>query len=237
MQSSDAGPTDIPILEETIGDNFERTVAANPNGDALVDMASGRRWTYTELNDEIDVVARGLMALGIERGERVGMWAPNCPEWTIVQYATAKIGAILVNINPAYRTHELAYVLEAVRCPHSGLRDGVQDVGLRRDGRRGPVGRTGPAGGDVRRHRRLDAPHRRRTGGSRRRPARPHDHPRQQPADQHPIHLGHNRFPEGRDAVAPQHPQQRVLHHRADQPRPRATGCASRCRSITASAW
>ena len=75
-------------------------------------MASGRRWTYAELNDEIDVVARGLMALGIERGERVGMWAPNCPEWTIVQYATAKIGAILVNINPAYRTHELAYVLK-----------------------------------------------------------------------------------------------------------------------------
>jgi fatty-acyl-CoA synthase len=117
MNSSDTGPTDIPILEETIGENFERTVAANPNGDALVDMASGRRWTYAELNDEIDVVARGLMALGIERGERVGMWAPNCPEWTIVQYATAKIGAILVNINPSYRTHELAYVLE-----QSGIR-------------------------------------------------------------------------------------------------------------------
>ena len=100
MKSQDAGPTDTPILEETIGENFERTVAANPDGDALVDMASGRRWTYAELNDEIDVVARGLMALGIERGDRVGIWAPNCPEWTIVQYATAKIGAILVNINP-----------------------------------------------------------------------------------------------------------------------------------------
>jgi fatty-acyl-CoA synthase len=112
MQASDAGPTDIPILEETIGENFERTVAANPDVDALVDMASGRRWTYAELNDEIDVAARGLLALGIERGERIGMWAPNCPEWTIVQYATAKIGAILVNINPAYRTHELAYVLK-----------------------------------------------------------------------------------------------------------------------------
>jgi fatty-acyl-CoA synthase len=112
MQASDTGPTDISILEETIGENFERTVTANPDGDALVDMASDRRWTYAELNDEVDVVARGLMALGIERGERVGMWAPNCPEWTIVQYATAKIGAILVNINPAYRTHELAYVLK-----------------------------------------------------------------------------------------------------------------------------
>ncbi|WP_006241455.1 AMP-binding protein [Mycolicibacterium tusciae] len=117
MKSQDAGPTDTPILEETIGANFERTVAANPAGDALVDMASGRRWTYAELNDDVDVVARGLMALGIDRGERVGIWAPNCPEWTIVQYATAKIGAILVNINPAYRTHELAYVLK-----QSGIR-------------------------------------------------------------------------------------------------------------------
>jgi fatty-acyl-CoA synthase len=117
MKSQDAGPTDTPILEETIGENFERTVTANPDVDALVDMASGSRWTYEQLNDDIDVVARALMALGIQVGERVGIWAPNCPEWTIVQYATAKIGAILVNINPAYRTHELAYVLK-----QSGIR-------------------------------------------------------------------------------------------------------------------
>src|SRR5215203_2340053 len=117
MKSYDAGPTDIPILEETIGENFERTVAAHPDAEALVDVAGKRRWSYRELNDEIDVLARGLMALGIEPGERVGIWAPNCPEWTIVQYATAKIGAILVNINPAYRTHELAYVLK-----QSGIR-------------------------------------------------------------------------------------------------------------------
>jgi fatty-acyl-CoA synthase len=111
MKSYDAGPTDTPILEETIGQNFERTVRANPDAEALVDVVGDRRWTYGELNAEIDLVARGLMSLGIEPGERVGIWAPNCPEWTIVQYATAKIGAILVNINPAYRTHELAYVL------------------------------------------------------------------------------------------------------------------------------
>jgi fatty-acyl-CoA synthase len=117
MKSCDAGPTDTPILEETIGQNFERTVRADPDALALVDMATNRRWTYGELNDEIDVIARGLMALGVDRGERVGVWAPNCPEWTIVQYATAKIGAILVNINPAYRTHELAYVLK-----QSGIR-------------------------------------------------------------------------------------------------------------------
>jgi fatty-acyl-CoA synthase len=111
MNSYDAGPTDTPILEETIGANFERIAATYPDNEALVDVAGGRRWTYRQLDDEIDVVARGLMALGVERGDRVGIWAPNCPEWTIVQYATAKIGAILVNINPAYRTHELRYVL------------------------------------------------------------------------------------------------------------------------------
>jgi fatty-acyl-CoA synthase len=112
MESYDAGPTDVGILEETIGDNFERIASANPDNEALVDVTSGRRWTYGVLNAEIDVVARGLMSLGIERGDRVGIWAPNCPEWVIVQFATAKIGAILVNINPAYRTHELAYVLK-----------------------------------------------------------------------------------------------------------------------------
>ncbi|MET0473802.1 MAG: AMP-binding protein [Mycobacterium sp.] len=111
MQSYDAGPTDVPVLEETIGANFERTVATAPDAEALVDVAQDRRWTYGELNAEIDTVARGLMALGIAVGERVGIWAPNRAEWVIVQYATAKIGAILVNVNPAYRTHELSYVL------------------------------------------------------------------------------------------------------------------------------
>ncbi|ADU00841.1 AMP-binding protein [Mycolicibacterium gilvum] len=110
--SYDAGPTDVAILEETIGANFARIARTHPGRDALVDVAGGRRWTYAELDAEIDTVARGLMAIGVERGDRVGIWAPNCPEWVIVQYATAKIGAILVNINPAYRTHELRYVLE-----------------------------------------------------------------------------------------------------------------------------
>jgi fatty-acyl-CoA synthase len=111
MKSYDAGPTDAPILEETIGANFERTAARYPDDEALVDLAQGVRFTYAQLNAEIDVVARGLLAVGIQKGDRVGIWAPNCAEWTITQYATAKIGAILVNVNPAYRTHELAYVL------------------------------------------------------------------------------------------------------------------------------
>ncbi len=111
-KSYDAGPTEIPILEETIGANFERTAAAHPHVDVLVEVATGRRWTYSELDDEINTVARGVMAAGLAAGDRIGIWAPNCAEWVLVQFAAAKIGAILVNINPAYRTHELAYVLE-----------------------------------------------------------------------------------------------------------------------------
>ena len=112
VKSYDAGPADVPILEETIGANFERTSAAHPHVDALVEVATGRRWTYAELDAEINTVARGLMAAGLKVGDRIGIWAPNCAEWVLVQFAAAKIGAILVNINPAYRTHELAYVLE-----------------------------------------------------------------------------------------------------------------------------
>jgi fatty-acyl-CoA synthase len=109
--SYEAGPTDTSILEETIGANLECTAARHPDVEALVDVAQGLRYTYAEMNAEVDVVARGLMAKGIEKGDRVGIWAPNCAQWTLAQYACAKAGAILVNINPAYRTHELAYVL------------------------------------------------------------------------------------------------------------------------------
>ncbi|MGI8992995.1 MAG: AMP-binding protein [Nocardioidaceae bacterium] len=106
-----AGPTDVPLLEETIGANLERTAAQHGDREALVEVASGRRWTYAEFDAAVNEVARGLLGRGIAVGDRVGIWAPNCAEWTIVQYATAKIGAVLVNINPAYRTHELSYVL------------------------------------------------------------------------------------------------------------------------------
>ncbi|MCX6399433.1 MAG: AMP-binding protein [Propionibacteriales bacterium] len=112
MKAIAGGETDSALLEETIGANFERTVAAYGDREALVEIATGRRWTYDELNAAVDDLAIGLIRAGIAKGDRVGMWAPNCAEWTITQYATAKIGAILVNINPAYRTHELAYVLK-----------------------------------------------------------------------------------------------------------------------------
>ncbi|OBI98874.1 AMP-binding protein [Mycobacterium alsense] len=115
--SYDAGPVDTPLLDETIGANFARAASAHPETEALVDVASGRRWTYTQLDAETDRLARALMASGIQRGDRVGVWSPNCAEWMILQYATAKIGAVLVPINPAYRSDELSYVLR-----HSGAR-------------------------------------------------------------------------------------------------------------------
>ncbi|MGB8408204.1 MAG: AMP-binding protein [Mycobacterium sp.] len=111
MLSYDAGPTATPILEETLGANFERIAAQHPDVMALVDLAQGMRYTYAELNAEIDLIARGLMARGVGKGDRVGIWSPNCAQWVVAQFATAKAGAILVNINPAYRLHELAYVL------------------------------------------------------------------------------------------------------------------------------
>jgi fatty-acyl-CoA synthase len=117
MESYARGETSPALLEETIGGNLERIVAEHGDREALVEVASGRRWTYTELDADVNALARGLLAAGITKGDRVGIWAPNCAEWTLVQYASAKVGAILVNVNPAYRTHELAYALN-----QSGLR-------------------------------------------------------------------------------------------------------------------
>jgi fatty-acyl-CoA synthase len=112
LPSYASGTSDVPLLGETIGDNFDRTVAADPDREALVEVPTGRRWTYAQLRADVDALALGLLADGVAKGDRVGIWAPNMAEWTLLQYATAKIGAILVNINPSYRTHELEYVLK-----------------------------------------------------------------------------------------------------------------------------
>ncbi|MFD6108606.1 AMP-binding protein [Streptomyces yangpuensis] len=112
-----SGVGDVPLLGDTIGENLDRTVHRFPDRDALVDLAAGRRWTYAELAADVDALALGLLDLGIAKGDRVGIWAPNRAEWTLVQYATAKIGAALVTVNPTYRSHELEYVLR-----QSGIR-------------------------------------------------------------------------------------------------------------------
>lgn len=105
------GASNIPLLGETIDENLRKTVAKFPNNDALISVHQHYRATYTEFYEQVTAVAKGLIALGVKTGDRVGIWSPNCYEWTLLQYATAKIGAIMVNINPAYRTSELIYVI------------------------------------------------------------------------------------------------------------------------------
>jgi fatty-acyl-CoA synthase len=105
------GAWSVPLMGETIGANLDRAVAAHGEREALVSRAQSVRLTYAELGEAVDRVATGLLERGIGKGDRVGIWSPNCAEWVLVQYATAKLGAILVNVNPAYRTHELAYAL------------------------------------------------------------------------------------------------------------------------------
>jgi fatty-acyl-CoA synthase len=110
------GVSDTPLLGETIGSNLARTVAAHRDRDALVVRHQDVRWSYAELDERVDRVARGLMALGLQRGDRIGIWSPNCSEWVLVQYASARAGVILVNVNPAYRTSELEYVMRQSGC-------------------------------------------------------------------------------------------------------------------------
>ncbi len=111
-----AGPTDTPLLDMTIGDNLLATVAAHGDNDALVSCHQGIRWTYDEFAQRVSALASAMVAAGLDVGDRVGLWSPNYAEWTLVQYATAHIGVVLVNINPAYRTHELAYALNQSGC-------------------------------------------------------------------------------------------------------------------------
>lgn len=108
------GVTDQPMLDDTIPGLLARTVAANPEGEALIFTDRGLRLTWRQFSDAVDRLATGLLNLGISRGDRVGIWSPNRPEWVLTQFATARIGAIMVNVNPAYRIGELEYALRHV---------------------------------------------------------------------------------------------------------------------------
>src|SRR4051794_4578505 len=105
------GTSTTPLLGDTIGDNLDRTIARFGDREALVSVHQDLRYTYAQFGEAVDRCARALIAAGLQAGDRVGIWSPNCAEWALVQYGTAKAGIILVNINPAYRTSELAYVL------------------------------------------------------------------------------------------------------------------------------
>ncbi|WP_417331272.1 AMP-binding protein [Halomonas cupida] len=107
-----SGTSDLPLKGQTIGDCFDDTAARFAEREALVSRHQGLRYRWRELRAEVDRVARALLAMGVRKGDRVGIWSPNCAEWALTQFATAKIGAVLVNINPSYRTHELDYALK-----------------------------------------------------------------------------------------------------------------------------
>ena len=107
----DSGATDVPLIEMTIGDLLAQTVAKHGDREALIVSHQDLRLSWNEFGAIVDRVAKGLMAYGIDKGDRVGMWSPNYAEWVFVQFATAKIGAIQVNVNPAYRTSELEYAI------------------------------------------------------------------------------------------------------------------------------
>ncbi|MGP5658664.1 AMP-binding protein [Corynebacterium falsenii] len=109
--SHSVGPTDVPLLNETLGQNLARIVAQYPDNEAIVDLYGDVHMTYSEFHRKVQRLASGLHAAGYRKGDRIGIWAPNRWEWSIVQYATAEIGAILVCINPTYRTRELNYVM------------------------------------------------------------------------------------------------------------------------------
>lgn len=110
------GHQDVPLLTTTLGQAFDATVARHADSEALVVRHQGLRYTWRQLADQVDILARALMALGVGLGDRVGIWSPNCAEWCILQIASAKVGAILVTINPAYRVAELEYVLRQSGC-------------------------------------------------------------------------------------------------------------------------
>ena len=97
------GASTKPLLGQTIGDCFDATCAAHPEQMALISRHQKIRWTYAQLKARVDALAAGLLALGLEPGDRIGVWAPNCAEWALTQFATALVGMILVNVNPAYR--------------------------------------------------------------------------------------------------------------------------------------
>src|SRR5580698_874007 len=110
------GASNIPLIGETIGVHFDRAIERYGERDALIVRHQNIRWSYRQLQKEVDTFAAGLVALGLEPGERVGIWSPNNAEWAIAQFATAKAGLILVNINPAYRLAELEYALNKSGC-------------------------------------------------------------------------------------------------------------------------
>ena len=217
--SYDHGVSDKKLIGETIGAFFDRQVETYRDREALVVRHQNVRWSWGELGRRVDDLAAGLLSLGLERGDRVGIWSPNRSEWTLAQFATAKAGLVLVNVNPAYRRSELEYAMNKVECKAlilapalktSNYLEIVDDLvkakklpHLKHIVRLGTEKTPGMLNFDDvatrRRQCRADEARRARAEAAVRR------------CHQHPVHLGHDRASQGRDAQPPQHPEQRLL--------------------------
>ena len=125
------GLSTVPLRAETIGQMWASIVATHGDSDALVSRHQGIRWTYAEMDEQVERCARALIAEGVQKGDRVGIWAPNLAEWVVVQFATARVGAIMVNINPSYRAHELEFVLRQSGCTMLILAPGYRNADYR----------------------------------------------------------------------------------------------------------
>src|SRR5208283_3115627 len=126
--SYSCGTAEVPLLGKCIGEVLDDTAAAHPDNDALIVRHQQKRYTYAQLLNEVERLARGFLALGIKKGDRIGLWSTNCAQWVVTQFATAKVGAILVNINPANRSTELDYVLRQAECQTLLLIQGFRDT-------------------------------------------------------------------------------------------------------------
>src|SRR5438309_10869242 len=125
------GVSGAPLRGETIGEAWRAVVAEHGARDAFVSRHQGIRWSHAELDAEVERCARALLAAGVAKGDRVGIWSPNNAEWVVVQFATARIGAILVNVNPSYRAHELDYALRQSGCSLLVHAPGFKDADYR----------------------------------------------------------------------------------------------------------
>ena len=145
-QSYVHGASDLPLIGDTIGVHLDRMADLSPDRPALIARQQEIRWSYGEFRDRVEALAAGLLGLGLLPGDRLGIWSPNNAEWVLTQFASAKAGLILVNINPAYRLHELDYVAEQGRLPRADPGVILQDQRLHRhDPRPLPGARPGQA--------------------------------------------------------------------------------------------
>ena len=207
------GATAVPLSDATVYGLLAGIAERFPSRPAIVFREQGVRWSWREFRAEVDAFAAGLKALGLGKGDRIGIWSPNRAEWVVTQFATAKLGVILVNINPAYRLAELEYALQV-----SGCRAVISAERLRSSDYLAMLQNSAPgvAGARVR-HPHGHGAHRRNAERRRRAGARTHDAARARSEarpprrDQYPVHQRHHRQPERRDADASQHRQQRAL--------------------------